>query len=388
MSGGRVHDPGVGAALLRLLLGIALVLGVVTLAAGWYFADQLTARPTVRPFGPEVTDTRVVAADESSITLTTNDDLHTGGRFGLQLPNDGYARLADATDVGPDEVTYAVESYAARVPSPGTAARVDEYWRTGTPAVVGVDHRDVEVDGQLGPMASWWVPSGDAGTVVYVHGRGATREEALRFLPDIADAGWSTLVTTYRGDEGAPPLRDGRLRYGVEEWVDVEAAIDWVRAEVDRDGPIVLFGSSMGGAVVAQLLDRSQRAGEVDAVVLDSPMVSLDTTLDRQAELAGVPGVLQPALVPVAEVIAGLLYGLEPASLEQTDDDGTFTVPTLVFHGAADAFVPWTQTLRLSQRNPNVDHVAIEGAGHVRSWNVDAERYRRELGELLDRAAA
>lgn len=383
MSAGRVETRGLLGSLLRTLLALVLVAAVVLVAAGWYFADQLTAPPTVRPFGPGSTDTVVVTADEDSVTLMRTPDLETGGRFGLQLPDDGYASLGQLVADDGGRITYEVVEYDGDVPAQGTPARVDEFWRVGTPRTVGLQHEDVLVPGQLGDMAAWWVPSGDRGTVVYVHGRGATREEALRFLPGIARAGWSTLVITYRGDEGAPALRDGRLRYGVEEWADVESALGWVGDTVGTDRPVVLYGSSMGGAVVAQFLDRSSLETEVDGVLLDSPVVSLDDTLDLQADLAGVPEVVEPVLLPVAQWLASLLYGLETDTLEQTADDGTFDVPTLVFHGSRDDFVPWTQSLQLAERNATVTHVGVEGARHVRSWNVDSDSYERRVVEFL-----
>ena len=382
MSGGTVGaGTGLGLAVLRLLLAVVVLVGTVLLVAGWYFADELTEAPPVRPF---VADTTVVDADEDTITLTTTDDLRTGGAFGLQLPNDGYAELGGRTEDGGATVTYAVRSYADRVPRPGTVARVDEYWRVGTPDDVGLAHEDVTTEGPLGEMVGWWVPGGDRGTVVYVHGRGATREEALRFLPALTAQGWNVLVATYRGDEGAPPRRDGRLRFGTEEWVDVDAWVRWVQDRIGDEEPLVLFGTSMGGAVVGQFLDRSPVADDVDGVVLDSPVLSLDRTMELQADLAGVPAFAHPALVPTAELWADLLHGVDTSALEQTAADGTFDVPTLVFHGAEDDFVPWEPSLALAANAPTVEHVAIPGAGHARSWNVDRSAYEARLAELLD----
>ncbi len=380
MSGARVATPSLGRALLRLVLLVVIVVAVLLLAGGWYFADRLTEPPEVRPFAP---DTLVVDADEATITLETTDDLLTGGRFGLQLPDDGYASLGRFVEHDDDTTTYEVVAYAGGVPAPGTPARVDEYWRTGTPATIGLAHDDVVLPGLGGELPAWWVEGGDEGTVVFVHGRGATREEALRFLPALAERGWDTLVISWRGDTDAAPLRDARLRWGTEEWADVESAVDWVIDGRGPDEPIVLFGSSLGGALVGQFLDRSPLEAEVDGVVLDSPVLSLDATLDLQANLNGVPEFVEPLLLPTTELVAGLMYGVDTPSLEQTDDDRTFDVPTLLFHGAQDDFVPFTPSLRLSQQARQVEYVGIEGAGHVRSWNADSDRYEQALGEFL-----
>lgn len=368
------------APVLRGLVVLVLVLLALLLAAGWYFADQLTAPPTVRPFDP---DSEVVAASPQRITLETTADLATSGRFGLQLPDGRYAALGDPVEVTADRATYEVESYTGGVPSAGTPARVDEFFRVGDPSVVDLGFEEVAVDGPDGPLPSWWVEGGDEGTVVFVHGRGGTREEALRFLPSIADAGWRTLVVTYRGDEGAPAPVDGRTRFGTDAWADVEAALAWVVDEVGPDRPIAVFGTSMGGAITAQLLDRSALADEVDGVVLDSPVLSLDRTLDLQADLSGVPEVVEPALLPLAQLWADVLYGLDSATLEQTDDDGTFDLPVLLFHGAADDFVPVEQSVELAAEVDTVAYVEVPAARHVRSWNVAPREYEQALTAFL-----
>lgn len=380
LGGGRMATPSLGRTVLRMVMLLVILLAVLLLAGGWYFADRLTEPPEVRPFAP---DTRVVAADGAIITLATTDDLLTGGRFGLQLPDGEYAALGPFVAHDEDTTTYEVVEYTGDVPAPDTPARVDEYWRTGTPASLGLTHDDVVVPGLGGDLPAWWVEGGDEGTVVFVHGRGATREEALRFLPVLTERGWDTLVISWRGDTDAAPLRDARLRWGTEEWADVESAVDWVVDEAGQDRPIVLFGSSLGGALVGQFLDRSPLEDEVDGVVLDSPVLSLDATLDLQANLNGVPEFVEPLLLPTTELVAGLMYGVDTPSLEQTDDDRTFDVPTLLFHGAQDDFVPFTPSLRLSQQARRVEYVGIEGAGHVRSWNADSERYEQALAEFL-----
>lgn len=367
---------------LRLVISGAALLTLLLVAAGWYFASQLTAPPTVRPFDP---DNEVLAATDDEVTLRAEGWAATDGTWGLQLPQGRHVVLEGPPTSSGDEVTWGWRDLVGERPPTGADdARVDEFVWVGTPEAVGLPFEEVEVDGPLGPLPSWWVPAdGDArGTVVFVHGRGGTREEALRFLPTMVGAGWNVLVQTYRGDvgAGAPPLPDDTLRYGVTEWEDVDAAID---TAVDRaPGPVVLFGASMGGALVAQYLDNAGPEPVV-GVVLDSPLLSMDALLDLQANLNGVPEVLEPVLLPVVKAVARLRYGLDSGALEQVADDGTFDVPVLLFHGAADDFVPVEPSLELA-RLDQVTYVPIDGAGHVRSWNVDRDRYEAALRSFLD----
>lgn len=371
----------VGRALVVLLVLLALLVGGVA----WYFAGQFTAVPTVRPFEP---DNVVREVDPAAATLELDDEGFAAqdATWGLQLPDDRHVVLGETVDADDGRVGR-TWSDLTRQPPPraGEPARVDEYVWVGTPAAVGLDHEDVEVGGPLGPLPSWWVPArrDPVGTVVFVHGRGATREEALRFLPALTEAGWNVLVQTYRGDEGAPDWPDGRVRYGTTEWADVRAAVDHV-TERRPDDPVVLFGVSMGGSLVAQYLDNAADRSPVAGVVLDSPVLSLDALLRLQARLNGIPDVAAPLLLPVVEALADLRVDLGSDALEQTDDDGTFDVPTLVFHGSADGFVPAEPSRRLAAADDDVRHVDVSDAGHVRSWNLDRELYETTVVQFLE----
>lgn len=362
-------------------LALLAVLGI-----GWYFAGELTTQPTVRPFEP---DNEVLAVDLDAGTILLEDRGYAAidGEWGLQLPDGRHVVLTDQLGREDDGVRWGWTDLVSQPPPRvGEPVRVDEFVEVGTPEAVDVAFEDVTVDGPLGPLPSWWVPAdGAVGTVVFVHGRGATREEALRFLPTLVDAGWNVLVQTYRGDEGAPGWPDGRLRYGTTEWEDVAAAIAWVvDREPDADHPVVPFAASMGGSLVAQYLDRGD-ATRVTGVVLDSPLLSMDALLDLQAGLNGIPEWAEPALLPVVKLFANLrVDGFDAGALEQTADDGTFDLPVLLFHGDSDAFVPVEPSLEFAANVDSVTYVPVDEAGHVRTWNTAPDRYAAALTDFLD----
>lgn len=386
---GRGTAGGTAARVGRRALTVVVVLALLAvLGVGWYFAGQLTTAPTVRPFEP---DNELLAVDLDGQSLVLEDRGHAAidGSWGLQLPDDRHVVLTRQLGREDGGVRWGwTELVGQPPPRAGEDVRVDEFVTVGTPGAVELAFEELEVDGPLGPLPSWWVPAAEAvGTVVFVHGRGGTREEALRFLPTLVDAGWNVLVQTYRGDEGAPDWPDGRVRYGTTEWTDVQAAVAYV-AERRPDDPIVPFGVSMGGAMVAQYLDRGDTE-RIPGVVLDSPLLSMDALLDLQAGLNGIPSYAAPVLLPVVGVFAELrVDGFDSSALEQTADDGTFDVPTLVFHGAEDGFVPVAPTLELAANDADVTHVNVAGAGHVRSWNIDPGLYAETLTAFLDDLAA
>ena len=389
---GRADPRTPRSAVTRVLARTVLVVLVLVLLAvfgvGWYFAGQFTAVPTVRPFEP---DNEVLAVDpaEGTVDLVDEGFAAIDGSWGLQLPDDRHVVLTRQLDAPDGTVRWAWTDLVGQPPPRlGEDVRVDEYVVVGTPGAVGLAFEEVTVAGPLGPLPSWWVPAADAiGTVVVVHGRGATREEALRFLPTMVDAGWNVLVQSYRGDDGAPAWPGGRVRYGTTEWRDVEAAVAHA-AERRPDDRIVAFGVSMGGAMVAQYLDRGAGTAPHDrlaGVVLDSPILSLDALLELQGGRNGIPAVVAPVVLPAVQLLAELrVDGFDGSALEQTADDGTFDLPTLVFHGSADGFVPVGPSIELAANDDDVTHVDVADAGHVRSWNVDSRLYAETLTAHLD----
>src|SRR5690606_10451189 len=119
--------------------------------------------------------------------------------------------------------------------------------------------------------------------VINVHGRGASRSEALRAVGPLRDAGYHSLLVSYRNDGEAPRSPEYRYALGDREWVDVDAAMAFAIARGAQE--IVLMGWSMGGAIVLQALTRSPRSAYVTGVILESPVVDWITTLDFQGRL-------------------------------------------------------------------------------------------------------
>ena len=95
-----------------------------------------------------------------------------------------------------------------------------------------------------------------------------------------------------------------------------------------------------------------------------------------------VPGVL----TATAKWLAGIRFGTDWGAIDYLDDRvEDLDVPILLYHGVADDDVPIALSRELADRRPDiVQLVESPEAGHVRSWNVDPQRYETVLGEFLD----
>ncbi|MFD0599527.1 hypothetical protein ACFQZ4_50420 [Catellatospora coxensis] len=85
---------------------------------------------------------------------------------------------------------------------------------------------DVSIATPVGPAPAWLVPGTARTWAIYVHGIKGNREDGYRHLSVLAPAGYPTLLITYRNDDGAPPDPTGMVSFGLNEWLDLQAAVD------------------------------------------------------------------------------------------------------------------------------------------------------------------
>ena len=96
------------------------------------------------------------------------------------------------------------------------------------------------------------------------------------------------------------------------------------------------MGYSMGGAIVAQFMEKSGLAGRVDALVLEAPVLDWKKTIEFNATEMGFPGI---AATPVEWAI-GARIDADWESLDAIRHTEDFQLPILLFHGTEDDVVP------------------------------------------------
>ncbi|GIF46045.1 alpha/beta hydrolase [Asanoa ferruginea] len=367
----------------RRIVGGALAAAVTgafgTAGAGYYFAGELLGVDHSRDL-----PVRVLGVAGDTVTLSRDLDTAKPVEVGLAWP-DGAVRLSARVEVDGDTVVREIVERQQGELRPGLAATVDyNVFSTDPKAAFGLDFAAVPVPGQLGDLPAWLVPAPDgerAGAwAIALHGRGASKHEALRVLPTVAGAGLTTLVIGYRNDPDAPASPDGYYHLGDTEWRDLAAAIRYAR-EHGATG-IVVFGWSMGGGITLTALRRLPVADAalVRAVVLDSPVLSWRAVIDYQAELRHLPA-------PVTWSAKRFVEWRGRLSLARLDQHpGELTVPTLLFVDEDDLLVRTDRAHALAAARPElVTLVSTRGGGHVASWNVDPAGYASAVRSFLDR---
>ena len=333
----------------------------------------------------------VGSAGRQTVILPANDDTTVEGTYSLHFDRGtGHARIGAIRSYVPREGT--VEREVEKVYTGDLAAATRGWWGGSvypSPSAMGFSEEEVLIPVEGGSAPAWLVRAETPARTwaIMVHGRGASRTESLRALTPARRLGLTSLVLSYRNDGEAPSAPDGRYGLGMTEWHDVDAAIDFAVSHGARD--VVLFGWSMGGAIVLQTADLSRHRRRISALVLDGPVIDWIEVLAHHAALNRIPapvGRLGQYLLASqrARRITGLAAPLDLKSMDWIARAEQLTLPTLVLHSEDDEFVPIGPSAELAAKNPSfVTLERFHRARHTKEWNVDPERWESVVERWL-----
>lgn len=305
------------------------------------------------------------------------------GRWGLEWP-DGWGEVAEVLAEGPDSATRTLTVLAGVAPRDASPARLNAtIWTTREmfTAATGIPGQDLVVSGETGPLPAWVFPAGDDRRwAILVHGRGAPRSQMLRLVPALHAAGITAAVISYRNDDSECRDPSGRMHMGHREWLDLEAAV--VAAEHCGARTIILGGMSMGGAIIAAFLRRSDATGSVAGTILDAPALNWGPILRHVARNRRVPGWLVPGVMATA----ALQTRIDWRALNHSQSDGGPTIPCLLIHGDQDPVVPVEMSDTFAAGAPDtVTYLRVPGAGHVSAYNTAADAYDAAVRAFTER---
>jgi uncharacterized protein len=311
-------------------IGVACIaLIAIGAAVSWHFSSAVLV-PDRSDRSEQV---KVERLPPGRIVLSRSEGSERPGVYGLEWTG-GHAIVGAIRDSDTDTVTRrlrAVQGYL--VPEMTVGIEADVY--AGDPGqAFGLPFSDVEIPGELGPMPAWSVPGRTDAWAIVVHGINGTRQLGLRLVPMLHRTGLPTLLIAYREDLGAPPSPDGFHHMGLTEWRDLAAAARYALAHGARH--LILVGYSMGGAIVAQFMERSPLAPRVSGLVLDAPALNWERILEFNATEMGLPGF---SALPVEWAI-GARIDADWDSLDALQHPDDFQLPILLFHGGEDKVVP------------------------------------------------
>ena len=354
---------------------ILLVVLVVGVLVSWHFSSEVL----VPDHSAWPAETAIEGIAPGQVVLSRSEATKRPGVYGLDWPT-GHAIVGPVLSDGATGVTRqlcAVNGYLVG----GMKVTLDPDVYTGTPSQsLGLAYTNVLVPDELGPMPGWLIPGRTHTWAIVVHGINGNLEGNLRFAPALHRAGLPALLVSYRDDLGAPRSPDGLHHMGLTEWRDVVAAARYALAHGARH--LILLGYSMGGAIVAQFMERSPLAKDVSGLVLDAPALDWKAILSFNATEMGLPGF---AALPVEWAIDARIDA-DWNSLDALRQPRAFHLPILLFHGTEDKVVPIANSEEFAKELPGrVTFYRVPNAGHVESWNVDPALYEQRLVGYLAR---
>jgi pimeloyl-ACP methyl ester carboxylesterase len=355
-------------------LAVLLVLALGGLAgAGWYFSGEvIDVDHSESDF-----DITVEAVDATTVTLPRGAHTEKPGTWGLAWDG-GQALIGDVVDEDEDTVTRALDRVLYGDLAAGTSVRVDTYAYRDDPAAIGLEYTTVDVPTDLGDAPAWRLEGERPTWVITVHGRNASPAETLRGVEIYQRLGYPVLAITYRNDEGAPAAPNGKHGLGEHESDDLLDAVDYALANGAED--VILHGWSMGGAIAATAARKIDDPAVIKGIVLDSPVMDWNSTLDMQADDRNVI----PPITWTAKRIVELRADLDFDDLDQRNFADEFDMPMLLFVDTADATVDHTATLDFAELlPPDRTTVVTTAAGHTASWNEDPAAYTAALEAYL-----
>jgi fermentation-respiration switch protein FrsA (DUF1100 family) len=192
-----------------------------------------------------------------------------------------------------------------------------------------------------------------ARTVVYFHNNRSTAESSADVARALGARGLGALLVEYRGygssHEGSPS-EEGL-------YLDAAAALDMLQARGVGPDRVVLWGTSLGTGVAAEMARRGRGA----RLVLVTPYTSIPDLVTHAV-----------SMVPANVLLSDRFDTLAKA--------GDIRIPTLVIHGDADEIVPFAMGLRVAG--------AIEGSSILRVPNGrHGDLFVRDGARLYDAIA-
>lgn len=351
---------------------VALILGA---ASAWHYSSAVL----VPEHDPWPAETEVEALRGGRIVLESTEESRRPGVHGLEWQG-GRAIVGPILGEDDETVTRRLREVDGYLAPEMEVAFNPTVWAGDPAAALGVPSTTVPIRSELGEMPAWLVPGRERTWAIVVHGINATPQTGLRIVPALRRAGLPTLLITYREDLGAPSSPDDFHHMGLTEWRDLGAAARYAFAHGAKR--LVLVGYSMGGAIVAQFMQRSPLAPRVAGVVLDAPVLDWQAVLSFNATRMGFPSFLAK---PVESAIDTRIDA-DWDSLDAIGHPEDFQLPVLLFHGTEDDVVPISTSDDFAAELPGrVTYFRVPEAGHTEEWNVDPRLYERRLGAFLRR---
>jgi hypothetical protein len=226
-------------------------------------------------------------------------------------------------------------------------------------------------------LEAWWAPDAkERGVVVLFHGYAATRSALLDEARAFRELGFSTLLVDLRGHGGSS---GDWTSIGYYEAADVAAAAAYVRRDLGRASPLILYGQSMGAVSIVRAV--STDSAVASAVIVEGLYDEMFNAIRNRFRAMGLPP------FPLAELLGfwgGVQMGFPAHRHNPSDYARGIAVPVLMLHGEDDPRATRDQARRVFDRLGGPKRfVEFPGARHGSLYRVSSERWIEAVEPFL-----
>jgi alpha-beta hydrolase superfamily lysophospholipase len=203
----------------------------------------------------------------------------------------------------------------------------------------------------------------------------------FKYLPPFLHGGWNLILYDHRahGESG------GRYPgYGAFETADLAEVAAYARRRWPAARRLLLYGESMGAAIVLQYAARD---GELAGVIADCPFTDLCGELRHRLMSMNVPRPLHGLLLAAARRGVLRRAGFDIRRVHPGEDVMGSSVPLLLMHGQDDDYVPAAMSRELFERRKERALTRLQlipEARHAEAVSVDPPGYYAAVERFLD----
>lgn len=208
-------------------------------------------------------------------------------------------------------------------------------------------------------LNGWYVKAGeDKPTIIYCHGQGENISLWQNVIEALAAEGYGIFLLEYRGhgrSKGSP------FESGL--YIDLESSIKYLKTyEGVAEDEIILWGRSLGGAVVADVASRH----DFKAVILESTFTNIR---DEALHLVGT-GILENKFGFWSWLSSSFVKIMPLTQKFETDKKiHKIKSPLLIGHSIHDVTVPVEMSYKLKSLNSNAKlFISDTGSHHQSDW--------------------
>lgn len=227
--------------------------------------------------------------------------------------------------------------------------------------LVNLNYEDIYINTPDGlKINAWYIPPSEKNiTVIFCHGNGGNLSFYEEKLTLLYQKGYGVLAIDYRGygkSEGKPHEQ------GL--YTDLRSAVDYLKKEKNiYEEDIVLWGLSLGGAVVAQIASENHK---FKGVILQSTFTSIQAMASDVIHKAYL-GIKSDHKNFVTHKLLKLVPTIQKFDTKSKIKD--IKSPLLISHALPDNIVPAYMSKELGAINPNAQiYISKDGGHNEHSW--------------------